>query len=449
MGSALKLGLRARVAVALALVSLVVAGAVAGSTYVFARWFLLDQRESAAITRAVLDARAVNAALDGGTSPSKTLELVPSVGTSQPMIHTSEGWFTASVGVPPSAFPAAFLSLAAAQGARQRIDVAGDPYYVVGLPLTSGTYIEVFTLRELDQTLRLAGSALILMSLFAAAVGAAFGATTAGRVLIPVRNLGFGAQRIAGGELDTRIDLNGDSDLDPIARSFNAMAEAVQQRISREQRFTANVSHELRSPVTSIVGTAEVLERHADHLSNEDAPMIAILGEQARRMSQTLVDLMEISRLDRGYPLSLESVDVTQLCREVAARQDVDPHIVDGSQVRVLTDGRRVEQIIRNLIENAQRHGKGATQITVRNSPEHIEIAVEDAGPGIASFDRARLFEPFARGDNVESATGAGLGLAIVREQTEALGGTVVIGTSALGGAKFTVSLPLRDSGHE
>lgn len=444
----MKLGLRARVAVAVALVSLAVAGVVASGTYVFASWYLLDQRESAALTRAVLDSRAVNAALDGGTSASQTLELVPSVGTSQPMIHTSEGWFTASVGIPPSVFPANFLSLAAAQGAQQRIEVAGDAYYVVGVPLTAGTYIEVFPLRELDQNLRLAALALVGMSLIAATAGAVFGATTAGRILVPVRKLGAGAQRIAGGELSARIDLNGDPDLDPIAGSFNAMAEAVQQRISRERRFSANVSHELRSPVTSIVGTAEVLERHADHLSaEEDGPMIAVLGQQARRMSQTLIDLMEISRLDREEPLTLENKDLTQLCRDAAERLGVDPTLVTGPSVRTFTDGRRVERIIMNLIENAQRHGAGATEIAVQRIDGEVEIRVDDAGPGFDMADRDRLFEPFARGKDSEKTTsGAGLGLAIALEQAKVLGGAIELEHSPAGGARFTVRLPLRDT---
>ncbi|HBJ73308.1 MAG TPA: hypothetical protein DDY88_06325 [Actinobacteria bacterium] len=440
----MKLGLRTRVAIALALVSLVVAGGVAIGTYGFASWYLLDQRQTSALTRAVLDARAVNAALDGGASPSQTLDLVPSVGTSQPMIRTGGSWYTASIGLPPSVFPANFLILAAAQGAQQRIEVGGDPYYAVGVPLTSGTYVEVFPLRELEQNLNLAATALIMMSLVAATLGAVFGATTASRILVPVRRLGAGAQRIAGGELGARIELNGDADLDPIATSFNAMAEAVQQRISRERRFTANVSHELRSPVTSIVGTAEVLERHADHLTAADAPMIAVLGEQVRKLSPTLVDLMEISRLDGGDPLVMENRDLTALCREVAARRGVDPALVIGEELRTFTDGRRVERIIGNLIENAQRHGGGATQISVLSTDEHVDICVSDAGPGVAPAERARLFEPFARGADSESTSGSGLGLAIALEQAKALGGDIQLDDSPDGGARFIVHLPLR-----
>ncbi|MDO9485740.1 MAG: HAMP domain-containing sensor histidine kinase [Actinomycetota bacterium] len=440
----MKLGLRTRVAVALALVSLAVAGVVAIGTYGFASWYLLDQRQTAALTRAVLDARAVNSALDGGTSPTAALELVPSVGTSQPMINTSDGWHTASIGLPPSVFPANFLSLAADQGAQQRIEVGGDPYYVVGVPLTSGTYVEVFPLRELQQNLNLAATGLIMMSLVAATLGAVVGATTASRILVPVRRLGSGAQRIAGGELGARIDLNGDADLDPIADSFNAMAEAVQQRIARERRFTANVSHELRSPVTSIVGTAEVLERHADHLTAEDSPMIAVLGEQARKLSQTLRDLMEISRLDGGDPLVLEYRDLTSLCRDVAFSRGVDPDLVSGGPSWTFTDGRRVERIVGNLLENAQRHAGGPTEILVVTSGPMVDICVGDAGPGVAPADRARLFEPFARGEGSESTTGSGLGLAIALEQAKALGGDISLHESGDGGARFIVHLPLR-----
>ncbi len=440
----MRLGLRTRVAIALALVSLTVAGAIAIGTYAFASWYLLDQRQTAALTRAVLDARAVNAALEAGTTPAQALELVPSVGTSQPLIHTSEGWQSASIGLPPSAFPANLLSLSAAEGAQQRIEVRGDPYYVVGVPLSNGTYLEVFPLRDLQQNLNYGATALIGMSLVAGTLGAVLGATTASRILVPVRRLGSGAQRIAGGELSARIDLNGDADLDPIADSFNAMAEAVEQRISRERRFTANVSHELRSPVTTIVGTSEVLERHADHLSQADAPMVSLLGEQARRLSQTLVDLLEISRLDGGDPLTLQNHDVLALCRDVAARRGVDPSLVVGSSVNTFTDGRRVERIVGNLVENAQRHAGGTTLIAVLNTDEFVEIRVSDDGPGIAEDERVRLFEPFARAAGSESTHGSGLGLAIALEQTKVLGGEIHVEDSPSGGACFVVRLPQR-----
>ena len=131
----MKLRLRARVALSFAALSLLVAGTVSIATYVFASWYLLDQRESAALTRAALDSRAVSAYLETGSTPSEALEQIPSVGTSQPMIRRDGTWYTAAVSVPPDALPIELLKVAVPNGARQRFNIGGDPYFAVAVPI--------------------------------------------------------------------------------------------------------------------------------------------------------------------------------------------------------------------------------------------------------------------------------------------------------------------------
>lgn len=439
----MKIRLRARVAMSFAVLSLTVAGIVSATTYGFASWYLLNQRETATLTRAVLDFRAVDAALAAGAAPSEALDQVPSVGTSQPMIRAGLTWYTSSVTVPPSELPAALLELAAKGGAQQRFKIAGDPYYAVAIPMGSDMYVEVFPLRDLDRTLTIGGWALIALTMLAAGIGALIGRQAVGRVLRPVRQLGGGARRIAGGELGTRIHLTGDPDLDPIAESFNAMAEAVQVRIARERRFSANVSHELRSPLTSVLGTAELLERRSGMLPEREAGLLAVLVQQVRRMSQTLLDLLEISRLSTDDPPQWETADIAALCREAVVQRGLDPQAVVGDQPIVRTDARRLERIIGNLIDNAQRHGGGLVQVLIQRVPGAMHLLVDDAGPGISDDVRDRLFEPFARGQQAARTDGAGLGLAIVREQAHVLGGDVSVENSPMGGARFVVVLPI------
>lgn len=440
----MKLALRARVALAFASLSLVVAGVVAGGAYAFARWYLVEQRESAALTRAVLDSRAVDAAVESGAAPAEALAQVPSVGTSQPMLLVGQSWFTSSITISPDALPAELMDLAQVKGARQRIDIAGDPYFVAAIPVRRGTYIEVFPLRELDRTLSLGGWALLSMTLTAMAVGAILGASVAKRILVPLQHLGTTARRITEGELTARIPLTGDNDLDPLANSFNKMADAVQLRIARERRFAANVSHELRSPMTSIAGTTELLEAHASRLSEGDAGLVSILGQQVRRMSRTLIDLLEISRLASDDPVQWESTDLQALCREIALSRSLNPSVVVGDAPVVSTDARRVERIIGNLLDNAALHGSGATQLLILREPGAVRVFVDDSGPGIPAESRDRLFEPFARGAGEGTqSSGAGLGLAIAREQASILGGTLLVGENPKGGARFTLVLPI------
>ena len=439
----MRIGLRTRVALSFAVLSLVVAGAISIATYSLASFYLLSQRETAALTRATLDARAVGATLDAGLGPTAALEQVPAVGTSQPMVRVEQTWYTSAVTVPPDALPKPLLELAENGGAQQRVEISGEPYYVVAVALPSATYVEVFPLRDLDRILTIGGWALITQTLIAAVAGWLIGRYVVGRVLQPVRRLGAAARRIASGELATRIDTTGDPDLDPIAEAFNGLAEAVQSRITRERRFAANVSHELRSPLTSVLGTAELLERRRDDMPVREAGLITVLVEQVQRMSQTLLDLLEISRIGADDPPQWESANITALCRDVVAGRGLPQSLVVGDEPVIRTDARRFERVVGNLVDNAQRHGAGVVRIVVEREPNQVLVNVDDAGPGLDPDVADRIFEPFARGDSTHGSGGAGLGLAIAQEQASVLGATLNVAASPYGGARFILTLPV------
>jgi signal transduction histidine kinase len=439
----MRLRLRTRVALSFALLSFVVAAVVSITTYTYASNYLLGQRQNAALTRAVLDSKAAGTALGAGATSSQALAQVPSVGTSVPLIRVNGVWSTTDSQLPADALPDELIDEATPNGASQRFAYDGTPYFAVAIPLGADIYVEVFPLRDLDRTLRWGAWVLVGLSLLAGMFGAIIGVTAVGRILGPVRRLGSGTRRIAGGELTTRIDLTGDPDLDPIAESFNEMAEAVQARIARERRFSANVSHELRSPLTSVLGTAELLEGHSDRLPEQEAGLVTVLVAQVRRMSQMLLDLLEISRITADEPPQWESADIAGLCKDVAIDRGLDPSVVIGDRPVVRTDARRLERIVGNLIDNAQRHGGGLVQVIVQRESDDFRILVDDAGPGIDSELRERLFEPFTRGESGGSSEGAGLGLAIAREQARALGGDVTVEQSPTGGARFAAVLPV------
>ncbi|MCH9738317.1 MAG: HAMP domain-containing histidine kinase, partial [Actinomycetia bacterium] len=404
----MRFGLRARVALAFGLLSLVIAGAVSGATYSVARWYLLNQREDFAITRAVLDSRSVAASLTAGSTPVVALEQVPSVGTSQPMVQVQGIWYTSGVTVPPDALPASLLSVAAKDGgAQQRTTIGDEQYLLVAIQLDTGIYVEVFPLRDLDLVLTIGGWLLVVQTLFAGIIGIFIGRYTFARIIRPLLRLGAGARRIASGEFSTRIPLTRDPDLDPIAASFNGMAESVQSRIKREQRFSANVSHELRSPLTAVVGTVELLERNLLDLPEREQRLIGTLQTQTARMSQMLLDLLEISRIGNDDPLLEETVSATTLCLDAIHVRGLSEdliHVDDTDEDLITTDTRRFERILGNLIDNANRHGGGVTAIRIARTsdtdPAHIVIAIEDEGPGIPPDEVPKLFEPFTRGED-------------------------------------------------
>ena len=447
----MRFGLRTRVALAFGLLSLIIAGAVSGATYSVARWYLLNQREDSAITRAVLDSRSVDASLAADLAPVTALEQVPSVGTSQPMIQVQGVWYTSGVTVPPASLPASLLSTAAKDGgSQQRTTIGDEEYLLVAIQLGTSVYVEVFPLRDLDLVLTIGGWLLVIQTLFAGIIGVFVGRYTFARIIRPLLRLGAGARRIASGEFSTRIQLMRDPDLDPIAASFNGMAESVQSRIKREQRFSANVSHELRSPLTAVVGTAELLERNLDDLPEREQRLIGTLHTQTARMSQMLLDLLEISRIGNDDPLLKESVSVTTLCLDAVHVRGLPEdliHIEDEGDHLVTTDTRRFERIVGNLIDNANRHGGGVTAIRIarisHSDPEHIVVAVEDAGPGIPVDEVPKLFEPFTRGEDAKETSGAGLGLAIAIEQAHLLDVELRVESVDPHGARFVMEIPV------
>ena len=321
--------------------------------------------------------------------------------------------------------------------------VGDEPFSIVAVALPTALYVEVFPLRDLDQILRWGGWTLVALTLLAGVFGAIIGATAVGRLLRPVRRLGFAAQRIAGGELSTRIELTGDPDLDPIAESFNDMAGAVQARVARERRFSGNVSHELRSPITAALGTAELLESRRERLPEREASLVDVLAQQVRRMSQVLVDLLEISRIGSDDPPQWENADLASLSREVLTMRQLPASLVTGDEPVMRTDARRFERILGNLVDNAQNHGGGVVRVLILREESTVSVMVDDAGPGVDPDVRERLFEPFTRGHASHRTAGAGLGLAIALEQAGVLGGTLEAQSSPEGGARFIVRLPL------
>lgn len=445
----MKLGLRSRVALTFGVLSLAVAIAVSGTTYFLARVYLLNQRETAALTRALLDARAASAGLESGVAPGRILEQIPSVGTSQPLLFVDGEWYTAGVTVSPESLPEDLISVTAdTGGAWQRFAVGSDPYLAVAVGLSSGgLYVEVFPLLDLDTTFVIAGWVLLVLAVASFGVGATVGRGAGARILRPLRELSDGAGQVAEGDYSVRLRATGDPDLDPISDSFNEMAEAVQSQISRERRFTANVSHELRSPLTSVLGTAELLERRRESLPERDANIVEVLVRQVRRLSQMVLDLLEISSVTSDTELQRETADVTVLVREVLRDRDLPEDLVHGGEVLAHTDARRFERILGNLIDNAQRHGGGVTRVEVvspKTPNDPVVITVDDEGPGIEPEEASRLFEPFTRGSGSAGTDGAGLGLALVREQSRRLGASVEITGNPVGrGARFVVTLPV------
>jgi signal transduction histidine kinase len=278
-------------------------------------------------------------------------------------------------------------------------------------------------------------------------LAAAAGWWTSRRLLRPLDRITGVAGEIAAGSLDTRVALEGDPDLDRLAESFNDMADAVQARIEREARFASDVSHELRSPITALAAAAEVIHGRRGELPDRTQQALDVVVGQVRRFDAMVIDLLELSRIDAGTAdLHTEEVDLVGLCRRVAARNgfaDLPIEVCDGAPTTAVVDKLRFERILANLLENADHHGGGPLRIAIQPTEgPSVLVAVEDAGPGVARSERARIFERFARGSAARHRVGTGLGLALVAEHAAAQGGEAWVEDRNGGGARFVVRVP-------
>ncbi|HET9076056.1 MAG TPA: HAMP domain-containing sensor histidine kinase [Acidimicrobiales bacterium] len=458
--------LRFRLTAAFALAGLVIPATLSAFTYFWARTYLVDQRESSAVHQTEANAVLVGTLL---RSPRPDLtRLVSSLQTpsnAQAAVYYAGSWFGTSPTAGPDSLPAPLVQTVVneGKGAHQRFQPGRRQEVAVGIPLgSSNAYFEIFSMADLTSTLATLRYSLAAGSLLGFLVSLAIGAWGTRRALRPLRDISSAAASIASGRLDARLDAGGDQELFALATGFNAMVDTLQKRIERDARFASDVSHELRSPLTTLHSAVEVMRRRRAQLDARSGRALDLLGDEVGRFEQLVEDLLEISRYDAGVAaLDLEPVDVASLTSGLLAeaRQKVDVSVTPGSGPAdagpaamadgrvIMADRRRLEQALRNLIRNAVIHAGGVAAASVHVGTGRTTIAIEDRGPGIPACDRDTVFERFARGRAAgrrSSGQGVGLGLALVAEHVGLQDGEVRLEDVAPTGCRFVIDLPTR-----
>jgi two-component system sensor histidine kinase MtrB len=448
-----RLPLRLRVMIAFALISSLVSGAVALATWQLSSSYMLTQRQNSAVRQATVNARLVELSLGGGSTG--LADLLTGLGSQveSAVLLVDRGQWTSSGNlVDPRQLPPAFLAVVAkGEAARQRTTLNGAPVLAVGLPLpsVSATYVEVFPLRELDHTFRFLSWMLLIGVLASGVIGALLGRWATVRALRPLTDLTAAAGMAADGDLAVRLPETGDRDLASLAHAFNRTAERLQKRVARDARFAGDVSHELRSPLTTLINAAAVLNHRRAQLSESAKQALDLLAEETTRFRRLVDDLLEISLTDEGAPnQELEVVDLVELVSQTAQHTTTAAKIAvlaTEPRPQVWADRRRLERAIGNLIDNAERHGNGLTRLSVSSDAAMARIEVDDGGPGIAVSERERVFERFARGHpgDRDDGPGAGLGLALVTQHIRIHQGAVWIEDAPSGGARFVIAIPV------
>jgi len=446
--------LQARLTAVLALGALLLSLALALIAYGFSRSYLQGQRIASAERQAYLNARLVRDQLrPGNVYVTDLLTGLPGSSGGAAVVEHQGRWYASTLADGRDVLPAALrLRVLAGSPARQILIVGGAPHLAVGIPLpeVDAAYFDISDLSELNRTLHDIALALTLAALATAVAGALIGRLAAQRLTRPLRRVAQASVNLANGDLDTRLPPARDREIVALVDSFNEMAGALQRRIERDARFAADVSHELRSPLTTLAATLSVLNMRRDALPDRGRQALGLLNEEMHRFQRLVQDLLEISRADGGSDrpqFELVRLDelVVRVCQD-SSTPNLTVSVDDAArQTVMLLDKRRMERALANLLDNAVRHGGGPTAVHISVEPGAACIAVDDAGAGIGLPDRERVFERFARGPGGRTGTeGAGLGLALVREHVRVHGGAVWVEDSPAGGARFVIRLPVR-----
>lgn len=272
----------------------------------------------------------------------------------------------------------------------------------------------------------------------------------------PLQKVAQAAGGVAEGDYDQTVPLQGPTEVRQVAGSFNTMAARVKTTQQAQRDFVANVSHDLKTPITAISGWSQALMDGAAASDAERERAVETINLEAGRMQRMVNELLDLARLESGQlQLVLRPVDLNEVLtgvlrsfRPVVADKGISVVFEPGPPVSIMGDSDRLTQVFSNLVDNALAYSPAGSQVTLAShvDGEWVVSVVRDNGPGIPAGEVERIFERFYRLEKSrarpEAGRGAGLGLAIVRELVEAHGGTVSA-SSALGeGTTFTVRLP-------
>ena len=283
------------------------------------------------------------------------------------------------------------------------------------------------------------------------AVAIALGVVLATRLTRPVRALTEAARAVAAGKYESAVVVPGSGELGDLARSFNQMSASLASAQEQRRRLSADIAHDLRTPLSIILGHTEAL---TDGLLPPTAATFAVLHEEAQRLDRLIEDLRTLSHAESGsMQLVLSPVEPQALLQRTAnahlpqaTQRGVDLQVGSTAGLPVVRmDVDKISRVLDNLVDNALRHtpAGGRVLLGAEKHTSGVRFTVGDTGLGVAVADLAHIFERFYRGDGARGRGGSGLGLAIARSLVELHGGT--IGADSVPGAGTTshFNLPL------
>jgi signal transduction histidine kinase len=269
-----------------------------------------------------------------------------------------------------------------------------------------------------------------------------------GAALHPVERIRARVSSVTSGKLAERIPVPAaDDEVARLAVTMNDMLDRLESGQTAQRRFVSDASHELRSPLSTIIAALELAHGRPDFL--DQAVIDESLLPEAHRMRRLVEDLLLLARADEHTDVQVAvDVDLDDIMHAEADRVRAITRLrvsTEINHVRVSGDPRALSRLVRNLVDNAIRHAHNSIRLDCAQVAARAQMVVADDGPGIPVAERRRIFDRFVRLDSPRTREygGAGLGLSIVAQIADAHHGTVTVGESSSGGARFVVRLPL------
>ena len=459
------LGLYRRISLLAIIISLFCVVGLASAAYLVTRNLLLTRQSDAIVNQASDHSRQAESLLlseeliaDGedtefeASSIYRFMDSLSSpIGPRIAILLGEDNWFSENpLKFGQQTLPAEFVETAkAGTSVQMRTRISGELLMIVGIPVPSAdmVYFEGGSLQDTADILNILRIVVFVGGGITLVISVAVGVLLVRRSFASIRAFRRAAQNIERGSFKPITDPV-DSDFQQLKESFNSMQSSVAKRIEREQRFALEVSHELRSPLTTLVASVELINKRRQDMPSETQTALDLLVVEIARFRQLVLDLLEISRPPESIKLDLEVLDAGKFLKRIASRSSANtPVFVENGTARFTADAKLISQVITNLLENASRYAGGSTAIHAQSNLTDLYIFVDDAGPGVSEKEREKIFERFTRGEvgaHRRQGLGTGLGLALARERVSLHKGEIWVEDAPSGtGARFVVKLPI------
>lgn len=342
-------------------------------------------------------------------------------------------------------------------------EISGDDILVVATPVkiggaVRGAVLMIASMLDLQESMAGVARITFISALIAGAVSAVFIYVTSKTISKPIHEISAAAKEIANGDFEKRLSVKSRDEVGRLAESFNNMAESLDNQEKHRRDFLANISHDIRSPLTSMRGFLQAIVDGTIPPENQERYLNIIL-EETDRLSKLANDILDINKLQNiAVELHKTTFDLNELIRKtvlmfetrITDKQIAVNAVFEGEKTFVTADYEKIQRVVYNLLDNSVKFTNTAGSIHIETSVRDgkVSVKIKDTGIGIKPEDQKRVFERFYKADTSrgEDKKGSGLGLSIVKEFIKAHGGTITLKSEPEQGCEFEFCLALAET---